>query len=73
VAVITGYYGRHSPHANAALMVEPSDSVAATVPSLRGQDQALLEQIEASTAKHLTLEYFQAVDLALDGAVTKAR
>jgi len=52
------------------LMVEPSDSVAAIAPSLRRQEKALLEQSEFGTAKHLALEHFQAIHLALHRAVT---
>jgi hypothetical protein len=52
------------------LVVDPSDSVAAIVPSLRSQDKALLEQIEFGTAKHLALEHFQAIHMALHRAVT---
>jgi len=33
--------------------------------SLRSQEEALQEQIKCGTAKHLALEHFQAVDMAL--------
>jgi hypothetical protein len=38
--------------------------------SLGRQKKTLLEQIEFGTAKHLALEHFQAVDMALHGAGT---
>ncbi len=49
---------RRCRNTNAALMVEPSDAVAAIIPALRRQEKALLEQIEFGTAKHLALEHF---------------
>jgi hypothetical protein len=59
-----------SAHANAALRVWPRYSVPVLAPSLRGEKKALLEQIQAGTAKHLTLECFQAIHMALYRAVT---
>ena len=57
-------------YANAMLMVEPRASVAAIIPALRRQENALLEQIELGTAKHLAFEHLQAVNLALHRAGT---
>jgi hypothetical protein len=37
--------------------------------SSRSQEKALLEQIEFGTAKHLALEHFQAINLALHRAI----
>jgi hypothetical protein len=51
-------------------MVEPHDSVAAIVPSLRGQEKTPLEQIKAGAAEHLALEHFQTIDVTLDRAGT---
>jgi hypothetical protein len=59
-----------SVHANAALRVWPRYSVLGLAPSLRGETTALLEQIQAGTATHLTRERFQAMKLALYRAVT---
>ena len=50
-------------------MVWPSDSALVLARPLRSQDEALPEQIEAGTAKHLALEQLQAGDLPFDGAV----
>ncbi len=61
---------RPCKHANAVLMVEPHDSVAAIVPALRSQEKALLEQIEIGTATHLALECVQAIHVALYRAMT---
>src|SRR5262245_28659279 len=52
------------------LMVEPSASVAASAPSLRRQEKALLEQIEFGPAIHLALQHFEAIDVAFDRAIT---
>jgi hypothetical protein len=41
------------------LMVEPRASVAAIIPALRRQEEALLEQIEFGPAKHLAFEDLQ--------------
>ena len=52
---------RSSRNTNAALMVEPSDSVATLIPALRSQEKALLEPIEFGPATHLALEHVQAM------------
>ena len=59
-----------SKYANAALRGSPRDTIPALALSLCGQHEAALEQIEAGTAKHLALERFQAINVALHRAIT---
>jgi hypothetical protein len=59
-----------STYASAALRGSPRDTVPALARSLCGQHEAALEQIKAGTAKHLALERFQAINMALHRAVT---
>jgi hypothetical protein len=57
-------------HGNVVRMVALCDSVAAIVPVLRRQEQALLEQIACGTATQLALQPREAVDVAFDRAIT---
>jgi hypothetical protein len=47
------------------LMVWPQYSVSVLAPSLRSQKKAALQELEAGPAKHLALERFQAIHVAL--------
>ena len=59
-----------STSAHAALRGSSRGAVLARALSLCGQHKALLEQIEARTAKHLALEQLQAIDVAFHRAGT---